>query len=366
MNLSGKGFIKKGFDADLTIVDMGLKKKVGKENVYFCVFEENRFILDILGIVPPENILAIRQSNIFVFLYDTVNVLFKIRALGIDTTIDMEFFSRASAILSYMSGACHRVGLHRFTSEAPYRGNLMTHRVQYNPYIHAAIGFKMLVEALEQNPEDIPLLKTAPDDSEIVNPVFAPLDEEKGRVRELINRSFQHAPNGPIILLNPNASDMLPLRKWEGCRFVELAKGILSTYSEAHLVFTGAQSEQEAAENLCRIVDSPRSISLAGKTSMRELMVLYTLADLLVTNDSGPAHFASMTDINVIVMFGPETPHLYRPLARNARALWSGISCSPCVNVYNHRFSPCAHNVCMEKISVEKVFNEVKECLELD
>ena len=44
---------------------------------------------------------------------------------------------------------------------------------------------------------------------------------------------------------------------------------------------------------------------------MRELLTLYTLADVLVTNDSGPAHFASLTPVHTVVLFGPETPLLF-------------------------------------------------------
>ena len=339
-------------------------KKVGKENVYFCVFEDNRFILDILDIVPGRNVFPIRQTNLIVFIYDTVRFLLKVRTLGIDAVIDMEFFSRASAIFSYLSGARFRVGLHRFTRDAPYRGDLMTHRIQYNPYIHAANYFLMLVETLDHDPEEIPLLKASADTADIVNPDFCPLDQETVQVRDLIKRSFEQEPKGPIVLLNPNAGDMMPLRKWEGSRFVDLGKKILSQSNDISIIFTGMKAEQESTESLCRSVGSPRAISLAGKTTIRELMVLYTLSDVLVTNDSGPAHFASMTDISVIVMFGPETPQLYRPLGRNTHVLWSGIYCSPCVSVCNHRFSPCTDNVCMKKISVEQVFLEVKRCMD--
>ena len=56
---------------------------------------------------------------------------------------------------------------------------------------------------------------------------------------------------------------------------------------------------------------------LAGKTTLRQLLVLYTLAEVLVTNDSGPAHFATLTRIRVVMLFGPETPELFA--ARTSR-----------------------------------------------
>ena len=53
-------------------------------------------------------------------------------------------------------------------------------------------------------------------------------------------------------------------------------------------------------------------IPLAGKTTLRQVLVLYARSEILVTNDSGPAHFASMTPIHVVTLFGPETPALVR------------------------------------------------------
>lgn len=76
---------------------------VGEENVYFCVFEENRPVLDLIDIIPPENIFTVRTNNILSFLFDILRTLYRIRRAGIDSTIDMEFFTRAPAIFSYLT-----------------------------------------------------------------------------------------------------------------------------------------------------------------------------------------------------------------------------------------------------------------------
>ena len=102
-----------------------------------------------------------------------------------------------------------------------------------------------------------------------------------------------------------------------------------------------------------------RVIPLAGKTTLRQVLVLYTRSEILVTNDSGPAHFASMTPIHVVTLFGPETPALFAARSPNATALWAGIACSPCVNAYNNRQSVCRNNLCMQAITVDDVFKEV-------
>ena len=89
------------------------------------------------------------------------------------------------------------------------------------------------------------------------------------------------------------------------------------------------------------------------------MLVLYTRSAILVTNDSGPAHFASMTPIRVVALVGPETPALFAARSPNATALWAGIACSPCVNAYNNRQSVCRNNLCMQAITVDEVFEKV-------
>jgi ADP-heptose:LPS heptosyltransferase len=92
---------------------------------------------------------------------------------------------------------------------------------------------------------------------------------------------------------------------------------------------------------------------------LRELLTLYSMADVLVTNDSGPGHFASLTPVHAVVMFGPETPRLFGPLAASTTVIWKELACSPCVSVFNHRLSPCRNNVCMQLITVDEVFDAV-------
>lgn len=336
---------------------------VGRKNVYFCVFDENRAILDILNILPEENIFAIRHQHFHHFLWDILKLLLRVRHLGIDATIDMEFFARASAILAFMSGARRRVGLHRFTGEGPYRGDLLTHRVHYNPYLHTAKAYHLLVEALTADPNDLPLIKEPIHNVEEKVPAFVPSPEERTAVAQLLERYFGKRQAGPLILINPNASDMLPLRKWPTERFIALGKRILEERPDVFLVITGAPSEAESAEEVCAQIGSERACCLAGKTTLRELLVLYTMADVLVTNDSGPGHFASMTDIRSIILFGPETPGLFGPIGGRGRTLYAKLACSPCVNVFNHRFSPCRNNRCMQAISVEAVYSAIQECL---
>jgi len=165
-------------------------------------------------------------------------------------------------------------------------------------------------------------------------------------------------------LLNANSGDLLPLRRWDPDNYVELARRLLKRYPEAAVVFTGAPAEQEEAEWLAHRVRSSRCVSVGGKTTLRELLVLYCVAEIMVTNDSGPAHYASMAPIDVVTLFGPESPAVFGSLSPRSHILWAGVSCSPCVNAFNQRATMCRNNVCMRRISVDEVFDTV--CREYD
>jgi ADP-heptose:LPS heptosyltransferase len=333
---------------------------VGRDNVFFCVFENNRAILDVLDSVPAANIISIRDSRLTTFAVDFLKAATTVRRRRINTVIDMEFFSRASAIFAFLTGAAIRVGLHRFTGELPYRGDLMTHRVQYLPQVHISQQYSVLVETAFHDPREVPMLKAPLTPSRSELPRFVPDANELQRMRERIGGEGRQ----PIVVLNPNASDLLPLRKWQTQKFKALAERVLAAYPSSMIVLTGAPSERAAADALCRDLGSRRVISMAGQTSLRELLTLYSVADVLVTNDSGPGHFSSLTPVRAIVLFGPETPRLFGPLTPTSTVIWKELACSPCVSVFNHRLSPCTNNVCMQSITVDEVFAAIQSAAE--
>jgi ADP-heptose:LPS heptosyltransferase len=110
---------------------------------------------------------------------------------------------------------------------------------------------------------------------------------------------------------------------------------------------------------------SPRVLDLTGRTTLPELLHVFDLAHVLVTNDSGPAHFAALTRIHVIVFFGPEVPDRYRPLARSVDVVHTGFTCSPCIGPHNQRLSPCNDNLCLKSIDVREISRLVRSRLEL-
>ena len=334
-------------------------RKVGADRVYFLVFEENRHVLDAMALIPQENVIAIRTGSIVETVMGAYVAIRRMRTERIDTAIDLEFFARSSVALAYLSGAQWRSGFHAFNGEASYRGDLLTHRVSFNPYLHTSQAFDLLVAALDRPPADLPTFDVAMPQDDAALPVFTPPSHESVAVGRLLREIAGGDVEGRLILLNANASDLMPLRRWPVDRYVQLARRLLQRYPDVIVGFTGAPSEAHHVRELLREVDSPRAVCLAGRTTLRQLLGVYGMAEVLVTNDSGPAHFAALTPIDVVTLFGPETPQLFGARTPRSHILWAGLACSPCINAFNDRLSSCTNNLCMQHITVDQVFETV-------
>ena len=333
---------------------------VGRENVYFMVFEDNRFIIDAMEVIPEGNVITIPTASPVALAAGALGAVVQARRIGIDAVVDMEFLTRFSAILTFLTAATCRVGFHTFFGDGPYRGDLMTHRLLYNPHLHTSQMFDCMVEALTRDPAMLPTFDFTPA-TDLTFAKFRARAEEQAEVDALLLRESPNLGSAPLILLNPNAGDLLPLRRWPPDRYIELAQRLLERYRDVFIGFTGAPSEAAAINQLAKDVASGRVLALAGKTTLQQALVLYTRSEILVTNDSGPAHFASMTPIHVVTLFGPETPALFAARSATASVLWAGIACSPCVNAYNNRQSVCLNNLCMQAITVDQVFERVTQ-----
>jgi len=328
-------------------------------NLYFLIFAANRPSLEITGTIPPERVLTIRADNFVTLALDSLRAVWTMRRLNLMAAIDLELFSRYSALLTFLSGAERRVGFHRFHNEGLYRGELLTHRVAYNPHMHIAKNFLSLVEALVEPENTVPFSKSvfSDDDIRLIPQVPAPAVLAEFRAR-LVAAYPVLARHPRWIILNPNSSELMPLRRWPVASYLDLARRLLEQDGVA-LVLTGTASERPEAETLAAQLGSERVAVLCGFTKLTELPLLYTLSEAMVTNDSGPAHFAAPSGLRTVVLFGPETPALYGALNPNARFVFAGLACSPCVSAANHRKSACTEARCMSAITVEAVLAQL-------
>jgi ADP-heptose:LPS heptosyltransferase len=136
----------------------------------------------------------------------------------------------------------------------------------------------------------------------------------------------------------------------------------LKEYNNIIPVFTGAPAERDYVQAVIDSIDDRRCINSAGIFLFEELVPLYQLSTLMITNDSGPAHFAAVTPLKVFVLFGPETPGLYLPMG-NAEPFYLGLPCSPCVSAANHRKTTCLTRPCIATISPKMVTERLSRYL---
>ena len=346
------------------LVDPAMRKlQANGAELFFLIFEKNAPSLHLLGTVPKENIFTLREDSLWHLAVDTLRYLRWVRDKGIDSVIDLELFSRFTALLTGLSGASNRVGYHAFHNEGLYRGEMLTHRVAYNPHIHISKNFIALVNALLSTREELPYSKTIIGDDEIRLAQVSIDTERQQALRDRIrDRHPDYDPAQRLVLINPNASELLPQRRWMPERYVEVMQRLLAEFDDILILITGAPSETQEAEQLKDLVDHPRCVNFAGALKLEELPVLYSIATLMLTNDSGPAHFSAITPLRTFVIFGPETPKLYGSLG-NSTPIYAGLACSPCVSAANHRKTPCQDNVCLQAITVDMVLAQLRPAL---
>lgn len=338
-----------------------LKQKFPNASLHILLFEKNREVVDLLGIIPPDNVVAINDSSMPVFIKTALAALVKLRKLKLDTVIDCELFSRISSIFSFLSGAAIRVGFHAHTQEGLYRGNFMNRPVLYNPYQHISHQFLTLVEAIESATD--PRAKHLITGEKLQIPA---MKFESDEIQEAQTRLLTKAPgiNGRKIVLIYPGGGLLPIRAWPLSYYCTLARELIERGYAVCII--GLAEDKPVARMILSRTQSEYCVDLTGYTkTIRELMRIFQLASLLITNDGGPGHFAAMTQVPSIIFYGPETPLLYGPIDDKAQNLFLGISCSPCVTAYNHRNSPCdGDNLCLKQIEPEFVLSKALQILE--
>ena len=332
--------------------------------LFFLIFKSNRASLTLLNTVKPENIFTIDSSSLGGLIKDTLRFLILARTHRIDTVIDLELFSRFTALLTGLCGARRRVGYHIFHGEGLWRGFMLTRKVHYNPHIHITKNFLSLIHAAFAKEIEVPFSKIHISDSEvkleqaIINPDV--LKKVLARIEKKASEAgipFTYGKDR-LILINPNASDLLPQRRWAQQRFSELIQAVNQRYPNDLILITGSPAEFVYVDKVRSVANVKNALNFAGQVSFAELPPLYTLSDVMVTNDSGPGHFSAVTPLRTVVLFGPETPALYGSVG-NSIAITANLACSPCVSAANHRKTPCHDNVCMQAISVTQVLDKV-------
>lgn len=154
--------------------------------------------------------------------------------------------------------------------------------------------------------------------------------------------------DGPLIVLCPGSTNSRA-KRWPAARFAALAD-MLAGRDGAQVVVVGAREESDVTEEVARLMRI-RPALLTGRTSLAQTAAVLSVADLLVTNDTGPAHVAAAVGCPVVVVFGPTNPVTTSPYSVTAAVVREPPVCAPCML----RDCPIDHR-CMTAVAPEAVY----------
>ena len=166
------------------------------------MFAKNPEVLDLMGVVSPENIITLDDRSLKGLLKDSVKAIFTLRRLKIDAVIDCELFARISSIFAYLSGAAFRVGFHSHTQEGLYRGSFINRPVLYNTYKHLTQQFLGLADALESLTS--PCNKLLPKPYTGQTPVLEFPDAELLQVTKELHNFYPTIREKKLVLIYPS------------------------------------------------------------------------------------------------------------------------------------------------------------------
>jgi lipopolysaccharide heptosyltransferase I len=170
-----------------------------------------------------------------------------------------------------------------------------------------------------------------------------------------INDSLGHSSSS--FILHPSSFKdyvvIVPGARWKTKIWPAEKFGELSSLLPLKSVIVGDKNDKDVADEIVSLSEG-KSISLTGKTTLRELIDVIRHAEFVISNDSGPMHIAAALGIPVFAIFGSTDPARTGPYGKGHTIIRQDISCSPCFK------KTCDDMKCMKSISADKIFGIIK------
>jgi heptosyltransferase-2 len=168
--------------------------------------------------------------------------------------------------------------------------------------------------------------------------------------------------SGPVVIFVPGGA-FGASKCWPSVSFARTAEGLIEKYNATVVVSVApSQLERQIADEICEL-SGRKLINLARQpVNLGELKALFSRADLVITNDTGPRHIAIALGRNVVSLFGPNDPVWTDTGYENEIQIVGNVPCAPCARPRCRK----AGHPCMQAITVETVYEAASELLEGD
>ena len=341
-----------------------VKSKLPECELHVLCLSTNKESWELLGLVSAQNVHGVEAKSPPRFLFSLLGTLGVLRRNRFDLVVDFDKFTRLSAIVSFLVGARQIASFYRYEYEGLYRGHLIDIPCAFNQNAHIAKNFLALCKSALAKEQHYPNYKGVIRSSEILLPPFKSDPDLARQMKERVKVIFPDWREGPLVLVNPDVGPNLPIRNYPVGHYVQVISGILERSAEARVLLIGMPENTAVSEKIVAAVRSERCCNFSGRTgSLVELLELINFSRLLVSNDNGPVHFASLTPTPILALFSTDSPFVYGPLG-NCVILYTFFHCSPCISVLNNKRSRCTNNLCLQTLEPAKVLESAMRVME--